>query len=69
MTNREKLLQTAEYDRLCAANENLLQALYRDERACVMTAVGEPNRNYRCKEYHPDCKECIRVWLNEEAKA
>lgn len=69
MTNREKLLQIAEYDALCKANDNLLQALYRDERACIMTALGEPNRNYRCKKYHLDCKECIRVWLNEEAKA
>ena len=66
MTNREMILQTAEYDRLCKANENLLQALYRDERACIMTAVGEPNRNYRCKKYHPNCAECIADWLNEE---
>lgn len=69
MTNREKMLQTAEYDLLCAANENLLQALYRDERACVMTALGEPNRNYRCKKYHPNCPDCIADWLNEEVNA
>jgi hypothetical protein len=69
MTNRKKLLQTAEYDLLCKANENLLQALYRDERACIMTAVGEPNRNFRCSKYHPDCGKCIADWLNEEVNA
>ena len=63
--NRDKLFEKSQYDMLRKMNENLLQALYRDERPCIMTALGEPNRNYRCKKYHPNCSDCLAAWMNE----
>lgn len=67
MTNREKLLQTAEYDALCRMNANL-----RTNKAfapCIMTALGEKVRMVRCLEHEADCDKCIADWLNEEVKA
>jgi hypothetical protein len=67
MTNREKLLQTAEYDRLCGLNANL-----RTSKAfapCIMTALGEKVRMAQCLEHKADCGKCIADWLNEEVKA
>lgn len=64
MTNREKLLQTAEYDMLRRMNANL-----RTSKAfapCIMTALGVKMRSVRCMKYNSDCAECIREWLNEE---
>lgn len=68
MTNREKLLNEAEYDKLIRMNENITQANIHDETPCIMTAIGEPNRNYLCHMYNPDCEKCIQTWLNMEVK-
>ena len=63
--NREIIMEQSMYDMLKKMNENLLQSLYADERPCVMTALGEPNRNFRCKKYHPECEKCLQEWLND----
>ena len=63
--NRDALMAQSLYDMLMKMNDNLMQALYLDERPCIMTAIGEPNRNYRCKKYHPDCANCLASWLND----
>ena len=68
MTNREKLLKEAEYDKLIRMNENIQQANIHDETPCILTALGEPNRHYLCMMYDPDCKKCVQSWLNMEVK-
>lgn len=68
MTNRQKLLQSSEYDTLCMMQENITQANAHDETPCIMTALGESNRNYLCHMYNPDCGKCILSWLNMEVR-
>lgn len=67
MTNREKLLQTAEYDALCRMNANLRTS--KTFAPCIMTALGEKVRMARCLEHEADCGKCIAEWLNEDVKA
>lgn len=64
MTNREKILQTAEYDRLCRMNANL--RTIKAFAPCIMVALGMKMRSVRCMEHKADCGKCIADWLNEE---
>ena len=70
MTNREKLLQTAEYDMLCRMNAHLRTTVEHYAMAltqpCIMTALGVKMRSVRCMEHKADCGKCIADWLNEE---
>lgn len=68
MTNRDKLLKSSEYDVLLRMHNNITQANAHDETPCIMTVIGEPNRNYLCHMYNPDCEKCIQTWLNMEVK-
>lgn len=77
MTNRQRLLQTSEYDLLSYVQ------LETDEDACVIEALngyfGKTCHENRCKkfrslykedeghEYGDVCNYCIAMWLNEEA--
>jgi hypothetical protein len=59
MTNREKLLNTNDYDLLCNMNKNLIE-----NDSCIMEAF-EAYSNYRCEKYL-ECDQCISDWMNED---
>lgn len=66
MTNREKLLQSNEYDLLCRMNENI-RNFTSPCNPCIYIAFGAKRRLQRCGKFNNDCKECIAAWLNEKA--
>ena len=67
MTNRDRILQTSEYDLLCRMNARLLER--KDFSPCIMSAFGSKYRMIRCMKFKADCAECIREFLNEEEGA
>lgn len=68
MTNRQKLLRENPYDLLSRMNENIRQCNIRDEKPCIMDAIGEPNSHYLCNKHHPDCNACISEYLGSERR-
>lgn len=61
--NSEKLMEQSLYDFLCFMNANI--RTYPSE-LCVMIALGEKNRDDRCKKHEADCGKCLQSWMNEE---
>lgn len=66
MTNREKLLNTAEYDLLLSMQKELEYARQHGKPSpCIMDALGENIVGLRCCKHNGKCDECIAGWLNE----
>lgn len=61
MTNREKLLNTSEYDLLCRMNENLKDRQYMTNALCCILNTFRYNG-----ECDKECDACIAAWLNSE---
>ena len=66
MTNRDKLLETNEYDLLVKIQEAMV-----DGCCCIIDAIS--GQRYPCKWYDEtdralsdDCKDCIQKWLHEK---
>ena len=77
MTNREKLLNTSEYDLLCRMNAEMKRKKAQtnnDCRLCIMDILenGECGRCSLCNGSRRGddigCGMCIGKWLNEEVK-
>ena len=71
MTNRERLLKTAEYDLLCRMQENIEKFFVSSddngENICIMDILNAYRIGVRHRVANGDCKKCIAAWLNEEA--
>lgn len=62
MTNRDKLLETNEYDLLVKIQEAMVGGC-----CCIIDAIS--GQCYPCKTDRTlpdDCKDCIQKWLNEK---
>lgn len=66
MTNRDKLLETNEYDLLVKIQEAMI-----DGCCCIIDAIT--GQCHPCKWYDvshtalpDDCRDCIQKWLNEK---
>ena len=78
MTNREKLLNTSEYDLLCRMNSRLLshqEWIFQEEDnsgyICILEAItGQyfpcPDAKTDITGYSDICSYCIAAWLNSE---
>jgi hypothetical protein len=63
MTNRDRILQTNEYDLLLHAQKILDE--HKVNILCILTLFGEQDVSKRCSGL---CELCIERWMNEEAK-
>lgn len=60
MTNREKMIQTNEYDFLIRIQNNLENTVPILRDYCILDLIT--GRNIKCEL---PCKKCIQKWLNE----
>lgn len=63
MTNREYLLQLAEYDLLVKINEGMLAGY-----DCIMDVFDKSPDSVakRCGKNGANCEKCLQSWMNEE---
>lgn len=65
--NRDKILQTNEYDLLCGMQKNLTEFCHQKCHFCII-ALLDGGLNYvrqYCKEFK-NCEACIQSYLNME---
>lgn len=64
MKNRERLLNTSDYDMLCSMNDRLLRS-----GTCIMMALIDANLvPIQCVGYARKCTDCIAYWLDAEER-